>query len=290
MSDHAITIREEYQRKVFIFISLFLLLALIAAGIFAFSFRSNQILQERQQELQEAAFRVARKIPITAHEALISRDQQESDEYLEVQTLLKAILDANPGFDDVYTLRPTQTAHIFQFIVSGKDTEDENNDGIIDESEEKAYLTELYDATNSPELEKGLLAPTADKNITYDKWGSWLSGYAPLRNAKGQAVAVVGVDMKAELIKERRAELARNVGIAMLLVVPIIILAAFLLARWLSRPFEVLALGMSRVSHGDYHYRLPMKGDKINDAFSELFNNMLNMYDPEHRPKRDQKN
>lgn len=288
MSVHQEIIRNEYQRKVFLFISVFLIIATLAGATFAYAFRSNQILLEYRNSLEETAFRVSRKIPIEQHEVLINRDQQESEEYIMIEELFASTVDANPWIDDVYTLRPTDTKDIFRFVVSGSGTEDKNDDGIIDESEEKAYLTELYDSSGSPELSAGLLGPSSDKDITFDKWGSWLSGYAPLRNAKGQPVAVVGVDMSAEVIAQSRAELLRSVGIGALLIIPIIFLAAFLVARWVSRPFEILALGMSRVSHGDYHYRLPMKGNKINDAFSELFNNILSMYDPKHRPQRNE--
>jgi signal transduction histidine kinase len=41
------------------------------------------------------------------------------------------------------------------------------------------------------------LHPTVDEDITVDKWGSIVSGYAPIQK-KGQTVAVLGIDMSAD--------------------------------------------------------------------------------------------
>jgi hypothetical protein len=55
---------------------------------------------------------------------------------------------------------------------------------------------ELFDASRYPQLLRGFEEPAADRDYTVtDEWGIALSGYAPINDSAGRAVAVLGVDM-----------------------------------------------------------------------------------------------
>jgi hypothetical protein len=47
---------------------------------------------------------------------------------------------------------------------------------------------------------KGLKGSAADNEIMFDEWGATLSGYAPIFDKNRRAVAVVGVDMDAQIV------------------------------------------------------------------------------------------
>jgi len=50
-----------------------------------------------------------------------------------------------------------------------------------------------------PEMLAAFSGPTADREINVlDQWSVALSGYAPIFDAKGNAVAIVGVDVKSD--------------------------------------------------------------------------------------------
>jgi len=47
----------------------------------------------------------------------------------------------------------------------------------------------------SSRADTAFLGPTVEEEFTTDRWGTVLSGYAPIRDAAGKAIAVVGVDV-----------------------------------------------------------------------------------------------
>src|SRR5207244_6946467 len=41
----------------------------------------------------------------------------------------------------------------------------------------------------------------ADSDFSVDKWGTWLSAYAPIRDNRHQVVAMLGIDISAESVR-----------------------------------------------------------------------------------------
>jgi hypothetical protein len=257
---------------------LVLIFALVISNVTIFIIRSNYIFAQTQEDLKIIATKVASRIPVEMHERLISPDQGKSSDYQTIQTYFWWVMDGNPNIDDIYTLRPTDQPDTMTFVVSGQVTKDKNGDNYLEDFERKPVIGEKYNITGSPELRNGLLAATSDSKITYDKWGSWISGYAPLKDNSGKTVAIVGVDIGANFISNLKNELMRAILLADILVLPIILGMSLLLAWRLSKPFRILARGMARIRHGDYEYLLPLKHKAEEGIFVDLFNDIRHLH------------
>jgi serine/threonine protein kinase len=74
---------------------------------------------------------------------------------------------------------------------------DRNKNKKIDDDEVVVEVGEVYEESpRFKNLFEGFKGLTVDDNIhTPDKWGVGLSGYAPVKNSKGEAIAVLGADM-----------------------------------------------------------------------------------------------
>jgi len=116
--------------------------------------------------------------------------------------------------------------------------------------------------------------PTADTEPATDKWGTWLSGYAPIRDKRGRAVAILGVDMTlaALLARERGAywDLLRAMAIALLAA----LVMSLIVARMIARPLEWLTEAAAQVRNGNLDFRVEMaRDDELGDlakAFDEM--------------------
>jgi methyl-accepting chemotaxis protein len=250
----------------------------VVADVAIFISSVNSLMKTKQQDLQTIATAVAAKIPFDIHESLTLPEQQKSDQYKMIETYFQSVMDGNPEIDDIYTLRPTTAPHIYSFVVSGMVTTDANGDGKIDESEQKPALGDTYDANQSPAMEAGLVNASHDAEITYDKWGAWLSGYAPLRDSHGKGVAVVGVDYSARVINSYKSTMLNVLLLLDVIFIPFGILIVYLLSIYFSKPFRSLAHSMSAVAHGDFTQRLPQKKGE-EGVFNDLFNNMQTMFE-----------
>ena len=116
--------------------------------------------------------------------------------------------------------------------------------------------------------------PIADKEITTDEWGSWLSAYAPIYDGRGRPVAIVGIDASAAAIRDLQWAAVSNVLIALAVVIVLSVPIDFMVGRLLSREVRGLVAATEEIGKGNLDYVVPVKG---RDEFSMLgtaFNRM----------------
>jgi PAS domain S-box-containing protein len=141
----------------------------------------------------------------------------------------------------IYTLVPS-TGTTWHFVLDTMLPYDRDGDGKLDSDELPAQIGEPYDVSDFPEMRRCFLEgrPTADTDLTVDKWRVWLSGYAPLKDKNGRVVAVVGVDMNAETLAAMEGDLLKLAVVTFAIIVLTILFLALLLYRWQST-YEQLA-------------------------------------------------
>ena len=260
-----------YKKQVFFTLVLTYLIALLILNVVLYLVLTYSDLRDTQEVLKNIAINVSKEIPVDVHEKLVSPSQQSSADYKQIESYFQSIIAGNPKIDDIYTLRPTADPNWMTFVVSGLVTADNNENGIIEEDEEKAGLGEEYDVTEVPDMRAGLQAPSVDQNITYDKWGSWISGYAPLYNGAGVSVGLVGVDYQASIIKDQRNNVLNTLLILDSVIIPILLLISYFLSNRLTRPFEMLSYGLEQIAMKNFKYRLPFKSKGDDRNFEDLF-------------------
>lgn len=240
--------------------------------------RSRSIMSDIKDTLRESASNIASLVPTQIHESLIDPSQQSSSDYKFIETDFRLVMAGNPNISDIYTLRPTSKPHTMIFVVDAQITEDSNHNNVIDDEEIKAALGESFNTESLPRLEEAVNKPTVDDEINYDKWGAWLSGYAPIKDDSGKTVAILGVDYSADYISTLRNEAWHTIIYIDLILIPLIILSAWFVSRRVSRPFSILAYGLERLSHGDFEYRLPISKHKDERIFEELFDRIVSLF------------
>ncbi|PIY95494.1 MAG: hypothetical protein COY66_06540 [Candidatus Kerfeldbacteria bacterium CG_4_10_14_0_8_um_filter_42_10] len=270
-----------YQKHVFWLVFLALFINVIIFSSVIYFVRSQSLMNDYKEKLKGIAISVTKNISAEAHENIKTINQQDIPEYLEIESYFQTIIIGNPEIDDIYTLRPTNDPNIMTFVVAGQESGDRNNDNFIDESELRPDIGEEYDVSDLPELKNGLLGPSADQSFTTDKWGTWLSGYAPIRDKNGNSVALVGIDYPAEsIIHTLNTELIMILAATAALCL-VSLLVAYILSKVLSRPLKIMADGLRRLSHGDFSHQLPLKKSKSERMFVDLFNKVANMFENE---------
>ena len=85
------------------------------------------------------------------------------------------------------------------FVAGGYSTNDVDSDGVISEDEEGVHLFESYDASDIPEIWSAFEGKVAGESIICDKWGCFLSAFAPVYDKNGNVLAIVGVDISANI-------------------------------------------------------------------------------------------
>ena len=110
--------------------------------------------------------------------------------FLAIRDQLNAIRKSDDKIKFVYTMRRSSSG--IEFVVDG------DYGRTLDAASIGQAYPDLY-----PELLSGFTAPSADQDFTIDAWGVVLSGYAPIRNSRGDVVGIIGIDMDQKTVVDR---------------------------------------------------------------------------------------
>jgi two-component system phosphate regulon sensor histidine kinase PhoR len=226
-------------------------------------------------------YSAAKLIPVEDHEKIFTEEDKESEAYENVRSLLSDIVEANTGLDDIYTLRKTEKENIWKFVVNSYQEEDINQNGIIEEIEEGAQIGEEFDVSSFSEMKKGFDEISADQEAACDRWGCWLSGYAPIRNEEGVSVAMVGVDVSAQNIIDYESNMRKALFFLFGIVFLVFPAVIYLILNIFTKPILIILHGIRSFSE-DFSFRINLKsGDEfqiIAETFNQMAKKMENLY------------
>jgi signal transduction histidine kinase len=228
------------NNKIILGVLVFLIIILI---IFTYTTVNKKLIQELRENLIVTAYLGSLQVNGDLIENIETQEDIYLPEYKEISDTLNKIKASSAKIKYVYIMRMTKDPNIVEFVVDANNyltvkNPDENNNGIIEKEEMFSLPGDLYEAFNMPELLKGFIKPTADYEIIQDKWGEWLSGYAPIKNSKGEFVAMLGIDMSAEMVKAVLGGMQRAIFLSLVIILIIsAILYSLIYAK--KREFEI---------------------------------------------------
>lgn len=184
---------------------------------------------------------------------------ENSDNCREIQTILESVVDDNPEIEDIYTMvKSGDVAWLY----------------IVDVYAMTPEIGDEYDVSAYPEMQLAFEGPIADKEIGIDMWGMWLSGYAPIYDKNGTAVAILGIDKDVGNVLAAEKKLKSIIAAIFLFALLFSLVVSVLFAKHFTGPIKKLKLGTARVIKGDLFHMIDIDRK---DEFGELataFNHM----------------
>ncbi len=158
------------------------------------------------EELTTIAAIAAKRIDAAAHARLTEPDQMNGPEYALVVAPLRELRTVTPSLKYLYTVRNSPEGP--RFVVDAADPGDHDGDGVDDQS----HLNELYEDPDPAMLTALATGEATVSAAPYtDKWGTFVSAFAPIRVADGSIECFVGVDMSATSFQARTATMTNAV-------------------------------------------------------------------------------
>jgi len=198
------------KRFLWVFLGGLIFLAALLSFIF-FAYRAENTFNKIRERLILIASNAA--IGLDADELfnvpLVQRSEG-TPEYMAVFHKLEKIKQSNPFIKYVYIMITTGKPGILQYVVDADPVPE-----IITAHCPTSLPGDKYDARNLPEMLQAFSGPTADKQITVDVWGVFISGYAPIRDTSGKTAAIIGVDTDAVFVRnmQKDAKLAGRIAL-----------------------------------------------------------------------------
>lgn len=239
-------------------------LTILSCGLLlwlAYNGASDLLFRQVQARVLAIASTGALNFPVDAHERIRATEDEAGADYKEVESRLRQIRDANPGPDMkvrfVYTMRLVGTnPDKWIYIADGEEP-----------GPDKSHVGDVVEFTGREGTELELDKVKVNPDYTTDEFGTWLTANVPLRDATGKAVALMGVDVSADLVRAAMRRLLYITLGAVVIASIVSLLAAMKLAAWASSPLTLVKATLDEISRGNLDARVSM--DR-NDEFGEV--------------------
>jgi adenylate cyclase len=231
-------------------ISFVLLIVLITGLTYFYTYNEakNALKQTIQDQLKSTATIAAsqftpERVSVVAS---LKPGDDERPEYKEINEMLYSMRKDNKDINEFYAM--TREGDKVFFVI---------DDWTIDNIEEMSSIGDEYEDYD-PKLLEAFDGKTVSSDDFYtDAWGTFLSGYAPIKDADGKTVAVLAVDMKVDTVTQK----INFIGSLIYYVVGAGILAAGLLIAFFSftiiKDLNAMTKVAEKLSSGDLDIKLP---------------------------------
>jgi signal transduction histidine kinase/DNA-binding response OmpR family regulator len=236
--------------------------ALVTLGLYQVTL--NWLRGDLRQRIRDAVAIASQQLDGDAFADLTSIEQEDTPEFRDLRTQLQEIRDAGQDFKYVYTVRHNPDGRI-TFVVDAEDNPDD-----------LAHLADHYDDASPTLVARAatLDEPLVEEDFYQDKWGTWLTGYAPVYGSDGELAVILGMDVAAEIVLERERRLLWAALAVFVVTLPLSLLAGGYLGRRLAAPIVALTRGADRIAGGDFEHVVDVtSGDEIGEL-SNAFNTM----------------
>lgn len=98
--------------------------------------------------------------------------------------------------------------------------------------------------------------PSCTPFIYGDKFGSWVSAYAPIKNSNGETVAALGIDFTATYVREVQQQILNKIYLAFSVTYIILLLLVYFVSQILTRPMVGLTRAAEQIGDGNYEVGL----------------------------------
>ncbi|RHW35038.1 methyl-accepting chemotaxis protein [Lysinibacillus yapensis] len=227
-------------------------------GIYVFSMHYNskesvkETIGERTVEIAENMINF---IDVEQYKEL-AENPVEDELYWELRDQLNELREIN-GVLYAYTYAVPKEGEDVTFLVDGMPADDTENAAALGETSGSTTYEHLQNVLNDGFYYSDLLS---------SDFGEYISGTIPMKDANGEVVAFLGVDIDASYVDEVSSNVASNivpkVSIGFLIIV---IIGLYLTYRYLNnslRPLQVLKMASEQLADGD------LKG--VNESLSSL--------------------
>lgn len=253
-------------------------LVLVLAMIFVIGLNDFLVLRFNLhfhfKELRNSLMMIARTTALavdanTLQKIPLNREGVYTSAYRDVSERLLKARSLNAPVQYIYIMMQTERPGILKFVV---DTDPE--DAKLQKLKGTARPGDLYDASRFPEMLEGFKAPSADRKFQADPWGVTLSGYAPIKDADGKAIAILGVDILADDVAKMQKEIERRTWVVLFSGVLVSCLLGISISGSVSNPIRRLAEGTRQLAGENLDYRVKVSSRDEIGELADSFNKM----------------
>lgn len=262
------------------------LLFALALYAFVFSKAEADLKGEIQSHAYSLAVTMSHFIDAEKHAAILTREDEKSSGYREIQAVLRTFRDSNRN-DKIYV------KYAYTKVLVGSDS----MAYIVDAQEDDGSIASIDPITGDTTFNFTPVGMRSEikwqqnfkeasvSDFYTDSWGTWITGASPIVNSSGRVVAFCYVDVDGMRIRYELSHLRNRIfivsGLALLILIALSAAVSFYMANYINRPLQLLHDGIMRIREGNFDQSVNIKtGDEfqeLGEAFNKMTVNMRSM-------------
>ena len=235
------------------------IVASLLIGIISINYMKDYLLNASRDKTMAIAESAANTINAEQIAGIEAGDEGTEDHIVVLEQLQGFLVSEDIEY--IYTMRRVDDT--VQFVVDA-------------DTEEGAAIGEEYETYDKIEMALDGEA-SMDDEVTTDEWGSFYSAFAPIVDADGNVVAIVGVDCSVDSINDKVADMTKTLIIVELICVAIAFVISMIMGRVMARNVMTINRKMEELAgnDGDLTTEIQMKsGDEIGNV-ADSFNSFM---------------
>jgi adenylate cyclase len=143
---------------------------------------------------------------------------------------------------------------------------------IVDDSDDDpSSIGQLYAQPELTQIKEAMTSPSASPSFYSDEFGTYMSGYAPIKDANGTAVAILGVDVTAVATLQQIDNVRNTTALIIVASVVIGTIIILLFSLTLIRDIKKMNIAAEKISTGDMSASIEMKRkDEVGELASSF--------------------
>ena len=178
--------------------SFIILIIFVSAATFLYTYSEtkNAMLASTRDDMANTIGMIAQQFTPQDAQAIydLQAGQENTEQYTALVAKMQSIRALSPNIVNIYAMRIDGEQVTF--------LADDSDDG-------PAAIGDVYDQPET-KLFEGVNGVSASDNIYTDEFGTYLSGYAPLKTTSGETL-IIGADMDASTVLERENFIATTI-------------------------------------------------------------------------------
>jgi HAMP domain-containing protein len=257
--------------RVQLLVAFTVLFTLVFAGAFYwfYTFATNSALTRIHDDLEDTVTGAVAGIDPEEFRGLVNEGKARPDGQSDDPRYQKILA----WMDTVHRIEPRAYPYTY---IKGEDTpEKRENLFIVDylqiaDPARAAGFRESW-KVGGGESRLGLERLTFKLEPYTDKWGSWVSAYTPIVDARGEVVGALGLDFRADYVYQVQRQILDSIAAAFAITYLVLFVLVFFLSRALTRPIGALTRVAHAIGEGDYSQDLSfLRRGLVRDEIAQL--------------------
>lgn len=230
-----------------------LVLIIVSIIVIVFSTSYVYVFEHEESRLKDVVRKAAQEsstaFDVSKFQNLITSKNKNSSEYKDLLTSM-LLYKANKDIKNLYIfIKQDDKTALF----------------LIDASPEPAEFLEKYDMDNDMLNTFNGNISVSDEPFT-DKWGTFISGYAPVKNSSGQVICIVGFDSDVSIFNNLRTLFLKILFLTIILSLLSAIIIVYFFSKKLKNSISLIKDNLDSMANGDLTKDIEIKTkDEIED-------------------------